>query len=535
MNARQLFSAGAGPAAARALLAGSLVLGGLLRWQAAGGPVGVREFWDGDWDYYALGVEQGRSGVYRVFPEWPPTAYRLPLYPAFIAEARRLRPGPRAARRFQALIDTASIGAVFLLGCAAGGPLAGGVAAAGYALSGTAVEQVPALMLEALLGFLILTAALAAVAWRERPSSAARAAAAGACVGAALSCRSTLFAFPPLLAGWFLWSFGWRKTWRALLVFALLCYAPAIPWTIRNARIFHAFIPFENGAGAPGFWEASLGMLKVRALPEVIALNSYGDLIARFAGMGELGRRGELWRLAAANVLRRPGAYALGCLLRLPALWSEQVPWILAALGLAVLPRRGGAVAVVLLLAAYFNIHAFMSVLPRFARPALGLWCALGAAGLTGAAARLAGRPSPEGRLPRASGWFVAFALLLAGLLWARSSAALAVEGSRIALEARGGRKDCAGPPLLRESMREMNARGVREAAQGAYRMAEQSFSSVLEGAPCYEESLVSRAVAREQQGRISFADGDYGAATLLVETGRTRWSSEDIESLRGF
>src|ERR1041385_9162356 len=128
--------------ASRAVLVASLAAGGLLRWRAAGQLSGVRAFWNNDWEYYALGVEQSRSGVYREFPEWLPTAYRLPLYPTLITVARWTAPGPSTVRRLQAALDTASIYAVYLLGGAAAGPVCAALAAAFYAFSPLPVAQV---------------------------------------------------------------------------------------------------------------------------------------------------------------------------------------------------------------------------------------------------------------------------------------------------------------------------------------------------------------------------------------------------------
>jgi 4-amino-4-deoxy-L-arabinose transferase-like glycosyltransferase len=511
------------------LLVGGLVFGGLLRWVASDQAVGARAFWEDDWDYYTLGVEQARSGVYRSFPEWDATAYRMPLYPTLLTAARWAHPGPKTARRVQAALDTAAIYGVYLLGGALAGPLTGGLASAMYALGPIPIDQVPVLMLEGFLGFLVVAFALAAVYWVERPGSLARGALAGACMGMSLMCRSTLFAFPLLLGAYVPARFGLRKTWKAVAVFLVCSYVALGPWALRNAGRFGGFIPFENGAGVPGLLEASVGLLKVSALPEFIELGSNGELVAKFQALNETSRKRELMSLALKRILLRPYSNAVSSLKRVPILWEEQLPWIVAAAGLLLLPALDEKCTVVVLLAAYFNIHLIMSVLPRFARPAFGLWCALGAAGLVTALRTMAGLKLPKEKAladTRVS-LFPKSALVMALGLYVVWLSFLPAERKGLSGWTSRAREECWGSQAGHQELVYVNGEGIDLAAKGRYAYAEQRFSDVLEKAPCYEESLISRAVARSRQGKTYLATLDYLSATILVESGQPRCGSD--------
>jgi 4-amino-4-deoxy-L-arabinose transferase-like glycosyltransferase len=498
------------------MLLASLALGGALRWSAAGKPAGLPAFWEGDGEYYGIGGDLADAGAYRMFPGWPRTAYRMPLYPTFLAAARRLAPGPRPARRLQALLDLATLCGVALIAALAAGPLGGGLAALLYALAPLPVAQVPVLMLESFFSFLVVAAALALMLWRRKPASAARGAAAGAALGLTLLCRSTLFAVPGLVL-LALWRAAPRPRRLAPSAAAFLaaCYLGLAPWIARNAVVFRAFVPFENGAAAFPAWGASLGLLPAITVPSMIDGGLEPDALARGQRAGETERGRFLFRLALQGVARRPLRYAAECLRRVPLLWQEQVVWLLlAALGLLAPRRLWRALAVPWLLIAYFNVYALMGVQPRYARPAFGLVCAAAAAGLIAALRRLARWPLLIGtaRVERQARAGLAAALTLGGGL---ALAAAALLGRECLVPAPADPRD---PGLER-----MNAAAVDLSVHGRWAQADALFGAVLKKDPAFAESLISRAFVRERRDDLPGALLDERRAAQILEFGAPR------------
>jgi 4-amino-4-deoxy-L-arabinose transferase-like glycosyltransferase len=74
---------------------------------------------------------------------------------------------------------------------------------------------------------------------------------AGLCLGGSLLCRPAFVFMLPLTVLWSAWQFRDR---RHALVLALgipaLAVATLAPWTVRNYRVFHAFIPFSTMGGS---------------------------------------------------------------------------------------------------------------------------------------------------------------------------------------------------------------------------------------------------------------------------------------------
>lgn len=75
----------------------------------------------------------------------------------------------------------------------------------------------------------------------------------GLIFGLGLLIRSLLFFFPLFLFLVFLFVKDFRRFLKGLLVMSLVGYSTLIPWTIRNYKVFHAFVPVSTG-GAGEFW-----------------------------------------------------------------------------------------------------------------------------------------------------------------------------------------------------------------------------------------------------------------------------------------
>lgn len=108
------------------------------------------------------------------------------------------------------------------------------------------------LLSETLFNTLLLAGIAALYSWRERGMKIDIALlAACLCFAAATLTKPTLTILPPFLLAAIAWIEGlrWRRVF-GILVAAACCYAAFIsPWWIRNAVIFHAFVPFGTNAG----------------------------------------------------------------------------------------------------------------------------------------------------------------------------------------------------------------------------------------------------------------------------------------------
>lgn len=79
-----------------------------------------------------------------------------------------------------------------------------------------------------------------------------------------------------LVAAWMVFDRSGPRAWRALVPAALGTILVLTPWTVRNARVFHAFIPFSTGGGevfamgtstaTDGRWSMSLWVRERRAI-----------------------------------------------------------------------------------------------------------------------------------------------------------------------------------------------------------------------------------------------------------------------------
>lgn len=499
--------------APRLVLFASLAIGAYLRVGAATKTQGLEAYWYGDWEYYTLGVSLADSGAYRNFPKWPPSAFRMPLYPSFVSSARKIRPGPAFVRTLHAALDTANIYAVWLLGGLLAGPVCGALAALLYSLSPLPTAQVPFLLIESFFTFLVTTMTLALTYWWKKPASPARAAMAGAAIGLALFCRSTYFLLPAFLLLALFWK---RADGRPRAAVALLigAYLLLTPWIVRNERVFNTLIPLESGASAVNMWVGSVGLLYAPTF-DLVANGFQPEVVQKAQVQDELGKARFLFRIAWRNIADAPARYLRGCAERLPVLWREQALLLLIGLTAFAWNRRLASSAwISWLIVAYMNIHLLMAAQPRYTRPVFGVTCLLAALSVTALARRWAKVPSLA-RAPgaeRAAGVYVAAFLALTGGLYAVTAAKLFQEPRALSL---GELRD---PELKR-----MSDQAVDLAVQRRWAESETIFSRVLDRDPLFTESLISRAMVREQLGDMSGARADYRRLTVILETGRAK------------
>jgi len=186
------------------------------------------------WHYSSSLLEHGTLGL----PGAPDTVVE-PLYPAFLAAARRLT-GDRLSAVLALQILVAGAGGVFLHGLTrslTGSTRAAWLATLLYAFDPYLVRQSVGLM-----EVVVLTALLIATAWSERRDTAAGPVLAGVFAGAAVLTRFSVApvagALPLLLA---------RRSWKQAALAAAAILLVVTPWSIRNQRIDGSVAPSRIG------------------------------------------------------------------------------------------------------------------------------------------------------------------------------------------------------------------------------------------------------------------------------------------------
>jgi len=179
-----------------------------------------------------------------------PTAFRLPgtsllWAPLFRAFGHRYD----AVRIEHCVLDAAKTLLVYEIGRFCFGEAVALLAAFLYALWPSALFYSTQLGSEPLYAFLFCCFIFAALKFSER-TDWVRAITAGLLLGFSLLTRGNAIMMVALVFPRSLWQF--RKTLHLLvrgLAIPLISLAMLAPWTVRNYRLFHSFIPFETGGG----------------------------------------------------------------------------------------------------------------------------------------------------------------------------------------------------------------------------------------------------------------------------------------------
>lgn len=302
-------------------------------------------------------VELGEALRLAAHPASLNPAYRLPWATLLEADAL-LRLSPAALQLSTALLWLLALGLVFALGRESGGTAAGAAAAALWAPVFAALPRGPGFSKQF---WLTLLGLLAAVLWvrRQRKSTDASSALAGAGFGLALLTRGSFAFFPPLVA--------LLERRRRGLLLAGVALAFLLPWTLMNALAFRRFIPLEDGSMNMNVVTGALGTV-------FCAHGDYAALMGEPAGSSPLP-----W--AARTVLAEPGRYLSGVLARLSHVLSLQ-PFLFLLAGLALLSRRRdpGVRALGGLCAYFLAVHCAMSIEDNYFEPLWPLLAALAAA-----------------------------------------------------------------------------------------------------------------------------------------------------------
>ena len=286
-----------------------------------------------------------------------PTAYRLPLYPLFLALIFAVfgNEAYTAVAIAECVIGALTVVALYytaMLLIKRNRPAA--IVALILALYPPLIKLTNTFMTENLFSLLVVISVLLLLRALTDPPSTGSAVFAGVAIGLSWLCRPTLGPFVGILPLWALLASGQRwgkrktrlKRTGLILGVALLCL---VPWIIRNAITMKAFIPFDTHGGATVwyqhnslspdgyFWSAmpkerlieikrriddqrirlDLGeSVKEVMLPIVLKGPMAGfeflpkEKVARFEGLTEKERDEAFWRDALRTVFAHPARYA---------------------------------------------------------------------------------------------------------------------------------------------------------------------------------------------------------------------------------
>ena len=211
-----------------------------------------------EYDSYAWNLAQGR-GFRGISPDVRgldgqlldhPTAYRAPGTSVFWASLYwSLGHRYSAVRIAQCLMHMMTIPLIYAIGQRCFDNSVALLAAAIYSVWPAALVYCNELGSEPLYTFVFCWFVLSSLKFAEIPTWP-RAILAGVLLGLALLTRGNAVLMVPLLVPWSVWQF--RRAPRLIarsLTISLVGLAMLAPWTLRNYRILHSFVPFETGGG----------------------------------------------------------------------------------------------------------------------------------------------------------------------------------------------------------------------------------------------------------------------------------------------
>lgn len=458
--------------------------------------------------YYRLGTNLLADGLmYEEFPE-SLSAFRMPLYPAFIAASLKAAgEGERGVARVQLLLNALAVFLIFYAGIRLHSAGCGLLAALLWAVNPAQVARTPYLYIESFYSFAVL-AVISGLLYFLQKVSAKRAVLLGVLFGISFAARSTLFLLPPALSLVLLLKEEYRAFRLSLLSFAVALLLLA-PWAARNYAFSGGFVPFEKNAALVNLYTAASGLDGIRPNDEV-----YARFLAAHPGLSPYGADARLRAEAKELILRDPAGFLRGCVRRFfkfaamagEAWGNYAFPFAFFSLAALLLSRGGTRTLLLFCFAGYFlAVHAPMSISPRYLyplTPAAALLCAEGAAL---AWRRLSGRELLEWPEERARPWGIALGVsaVFLGLLYALTVAAAARETAR--------------------------ARGYGEFTRGYYSAMEDFSQNRLAGAIAGFESLKGLKGSDRAMAKVL---NDQGVAYLMA--GRPREAAAGLEKAVG-
>ena len=212
--------------------------------------------WDFDRDAISL-VEHGSFPVSFAAPGHSATALRPPLWPLALAGAyeltgaRALRTRWAVGRALEVVLGVVTVALIYLIALGLWGRRVALVAGAIAAVYPPLLLVGSSLLSESLFIPFVLAAVAVALRARRSTRAVAWALAVGALVGLATMTRANGLALVVPI-GFLVWSARPRLRWRSLatpLAMVAATLVVLIPWTVRNANVFHRFLPLGTQAG----------------------------------------------------------------------------------------------------------------------------------------------------------------------------------------------------------------------------------------------------------------------------------------------
>lgn len=321
-------------------------------------------------------------------PERLRFVFHPPLYLYFLGASFALTESLAGVQYLQCLAGALLVPALGLLGRSAFGERAG-LGAAGLAAFYPELVWFAAHFWAETLFTVLLWWGIERLAASDAGGSSAAAAVAGLLFGLAILTRETVLYFVPLAALWL----AWRRPGggRRALLFALVSLLVVVPWTIRNYRVFGAFVPVST-AGALNLWQGNTRLTRQEVYEEYWAV--HGRIAqyqhARERALEAILARQPLWLLeklrselpefwaAHAQPIVHVERGAYGPLPRPAALAAVAVvvgPYLavlaLFVLGLARLPPGRAPLLVLGFLLFYVLLHVAAHGYPRYRLPAM--------------------------------------------------------------------------------------------------------------------------------------------------------------------
>ena len=378
---------------------------------------------------HSIAIGHGFSSPFRV--DTGPTAWMTPVYPLVLAGVFRIF-GTYTFASFVAaglvnLLATAfTCIPIYYAGKTIAGPGVGAAAAWLWAVFPNAI-QIPATSMwdasiSAFLAAVILWATIAAEGsraerWRLRAWIGY-----GLLWGVALMTSATLAALLPFLLGWLAYrALKRNRPWRAKPALAtLLAALCCVPWTVRNYRVFHAFVPLRSILGLQ-LWVGNNPDASDVWLGTEHPIHDAAER-AKYIDMGEMAYTKEKGHDAIRYMVAHPAREAHLIARRFLAFWSGGTPhplddflradsaWFRLVLLFNIAVAIGALAGIVALAgnrnAYWFPLAAFplifpwayylTVVLPRYSLPVDPVVMLLAAVALDCALGIVRGRNSPE-------------------------------------------------------------------------------------------------------------------------------------------
>ena len=276
-----------------------------------------------DYDGHAVSIAQ--VGHYSdTLAYGRPTAFRPPVYPYMLAEVYKLAGVDRAAtpdrvivaRRMQVVIGTVLVAMIGLLAAQLWGSVVALVAMGLAAVYVPLVTMSGTVMSEPLFCVFMLGALSAALAHRRSRHRWRWAVLAGVLTGLAILTRANaLILLLPLVFA--VWDLRPRWSLRALgppVVLVVLAMLVVTPWTIRNARTLHHFVPVSTqlGSALAGTYndEARTDKAHPASWRSLRSVRSYADIFGKVRETNEAVLEKRLRKRAEQYALDHPGYVA---------------------------------------------------------------------------------------------------------------------------------------------------------------------------------------------------------------------------------